>query len=266
MPFRKSKPWGNTQPSVGAVLDYGSPLAVGLKACVLFNEGAGARLTNLCSPNRLAITGAVPWVPGQAGKAVKFNVASAAYYSDAAFNWAASSDITVSLRCFVAAGSSQNTAFTLGNSATAPNRVDAYIPYVDNNLYWDYSDATTGRIFVSFTPYLSQWVEVTLVGGISFRAIYVNGKLLASATAAGTGNGALTGLWLGQWTSNYYDGAMSHFYLWNRRLVQSEIFKVVAEPYAMIVPPRRRISSQQAATDQVYSPYFLNTCGKMMGY
>lgn len=86
-------------------------------------------------------------------------------------------------------------SFNFGNTISASPRLLAHSPYSDSTLYWDYANASTGRVTVSYTPYLDAWALVTLVynNANGLHAIYINGSSVASATQI-IANPSLTGI------------------------------------------------------------------------
>jgi len=97
-------------------------------------------------------------------------------------------------------------------------------------LYWDYGDWSTaaGRMSIDFSPYLDKWTHVTLVsGGVggNFRAIYLNGTQVLSATSSSAPNVVLNGLKIGSFTigNHPFKGGMTDFKIWNKVRTQAEI-------------------------------------------
>ena len=90
--------------------------------------------------------------------------------------------------------------FGLGNGDT--NRFNAYLWSDPKKLYWDYGNSldTEGRISVDYAPYYGNWTHVALVSGGNggtIKAIYLNGKVVASASASDGPDVALNELTLG---------------------------------------------------------------------
>src|SRR5208283_240461 len=83
-------------------------------------------------------------------------------------------------------------------------RLLAHVPYPDNNLYFDYGDTGSGRVYTSYASYLSAWTLVTLVydNTVPLHAIYLNGALIVSSGNS-TSNPGLTGLWICEAGGNY---------------------------------------------------------------
>ncbi|RYZ44423.1 MAG: hypothetical protein EOP49_27180, partial [Sphingobacteriales bacterium] len=101
----------------------------------------------------------------------------------------------------------------------------AHVPFGDNTLYWDYGNiSTSGRVSVNYGPYLNKWTHVALVSSgtnNSFKAIYLNGVLVASGTDSdGTNTVGVTGLNLG---IGNHKGGIDEFRIWDHVRSQAEI-------------------------------------------
>lgn len=150
----------------------------------------------------------------------------------------AGSPITVAFWNYVTTANVQNSgAFTIGGSET-PNRIMAHAPWGDGNLYWDYGNPTSGsgRIFVSYTPYLNRWTHVVLVSNGSsgnYQAIYLNGQLIASQNASVGAATTLTGGYIGRFQSaSYHKGAIDDFAVWTSALTSTQIQTIYARQSA----------------------------------
>ncbi len=139
-----------------------------------------------------------------------------------AFTWPADSKVSVEFWNYVKSSdlSKLNVALRVGPDVTT-NRFLIHAPYSDGYLYWDYGNINTnGRISVNYRPYLDKWTHVCVVSdGSMFKAIYLDGKLVASSTIADAPT-ALNGLNLGI----SYLGRMDEFRVWNRVRSADEIY------------------------------------------
>ena len=158
---------------------------------------------------------------GKLGQGMSFDGVND-YVTNALFSWANNSPITVSFWNYSPGGTAAS-AFTIGNS-DSPNRIHAHAPWIDNVLYWDYGDATNGRISTSYSSYLNKWTLVTLVNnGTNFKAIYLNGVLVTSGTTVATPPTAQTGIWIGAWPNFFHNGKIDDFRIYNRTLSANEV-------------------------------------------
>ena len=147
----------------------------------------------------------------------------------ASFPWATGGPVTVAFWNFVPTGSVQNSsAFTVGNMDNA-NRFHIHGPWGDGNLYWDYGDlGNNGRIFTSYATYVNAWTHVAVVSagtGGNFKAIYLNGTPVISATNSNGPVVALTGLQIGSWTGAglRHKGLIDDFRIYDRVLTAAQI-------------------------------------------
>lgn len=77
-------------------------------------------------------------------------------------------------------------AFQVGEADPGENRFLVHGPWDNRRLYWDYGNiGADGRLDVDYAPYLDKWTHVALVSdGKEFKAIYLDGALIASGTKA----------------------------------------------------------------------------------
>jgi len=151
------------------------------------------------------------------------------YVNIPSFTWPAGGPVTVAFWNFVAAADVQQAnAFSIGNQDN-PNRFQAHVPYNDHFLSWDYGDWTgNGRVQVLYDPYLNKWTHVALVSegnGGAFKAIYLDGALVASGNVSDGPDAPLTGATIGLWAlfNNYHKGRIDDFRIYNRVLTAAQI-------------------------------------------
>lgn len=109
--------------------------------------------------------------------------------------------------------------FMIGESDNAGNRFQAHAPWEDGRIYWDYGDiGGKGRISVPFGDQnYDRWTHVALVSnGSTFKAIYINGELVAKADDAAEPKGlkriTIGGSVANQW---HFNGMVDEFRIWN---------------------------------------------------
>lgn len=175
-----------------------------------------------------------------AGSALMFNGTSTKG-TDASLTWNGGS-VTVEYWTYVKRSDRKtSTAFMIGTSDNTANRFQAHAPWEDGILYWDYGNIDDkGRITANMNPYLDQWVHVALVSnGLSFKGIYFNGNLVASANDASQPTSPLTELTLGAMRDGLWlNGAIDEFRLWNVVRTEDEIR---ASMYRRLPPARDNI-------------------------
>jgi hypothetical protein len=115
------------------------------------------------------------------------------------------------------AGVRSSSAFSVGATDDVADRFQSHAPWSDKNIYWDFGDiGTTGRISTNYAPYLDKWTHVALVSnGTDFKAIYLDGKEVASATTADTASGRSSLTIGGVLSTWFHPGTMSEFRIWN---------------------------------------------------
>ena len=109
-------------------------------------------------------------------------------------------------------------------------RMQANVPWSDQMLYWNCGDADgNGHLQVNYAPYLDKWTHVALVSagiGGNFRAIYLDGVLVASANVS-DGFAFTNGMVLGSSASGplnlNHKGAVDEFRIWNQVRSQAQI-------------------------------------------
>src|SRR6266852_6242828 len=132
--------------------------------------------------------------------------------------------VTVELWAKVDSGRTQ-TAFTL-TALDNPNRAQAHLPYLDNQIHWQYGNSVD-EINADYTPNLGKWTHVALVSGGSggaYKAIYLNALLSASASLPGAPGSKTPGL-VGANTgiSEGTIGAFDDFRVWDTVRTQQQI-------------------------------------------
>ncbi|MBX7154838.1 MAG: LamG-like jellyroll fold domain-containing protein [Candidatus Kapaibacterium sp.] len=155
-----------------------------------------------------------------AGNLLNFTT-SADNLSAPTFEWKAGGPTTVEFWNYVASSdaSASQFAFRVGVD-NAANRFSVTAPFTDGQLYWDYGNINTnGRLKTDYSPYLDKWTHVAVVSdGKTFKAIYLDGKLIESAQIADEAK-TLTGLRI----SVSHRGKIDEFRVWNKVRTADEI-------------------------------------------
>ncbi|MBK7575868.1 MAG: T9SS type A sorting domain-containing protein [Ignavibacteria bacterium] len=159
-----------------------------------------------------------------AGAALSFN-GTDSKATDASFTWNGG-PVTVEYWTFVKSSERKTSStFMVGAGDNGANRFQAHAPWEDGVVYWDYGSVSDkGRISTTFGPYFDRWVHVAMVSdGTSFKAIYFNGQLAASANEAGQPTG-LTELTIGAMRTNlFFKGLVDEFRIWSVARTADEI-------------------------------------------
>ncbi|MCR6641610.1 MAG: LamG domain-containing protein [Sporocytophaga sp.] len=121
-----------------------------------------------------------------------------------------------------------SSAFSVGSSHN--DRLQAHVPWGDGSISFDYGNLSNpaSRIAASYTPYLGRWTHVAFVSSgkaNTFKAIYLNGKLVNSSNSSDGNTGTLYGLKIGSFINNtlYMKGMIDEFKIWNVMRTQEDI-------------------------------------------
>lgn len=162
---------------------------------------------------------------GVDGESAGFDGSS--YLSGSSFRWSSRGPVTVMF--WMKPRDLRNAmAFSVGNSA---NRFLA-APWSDGVFYWDYGNYASGRVSADYKPFLNKWVHVALVSaGINgaYKAIYINGNLVADGKSSLGPATPLNGLTIGRGSDGsktyYYSGLLDEFSVYNSVLSPEAIKK-----------------------------------------
>lgn len=239
--------WGQTKPPPGATINWGHQLAAGLKALVLFNEGAGLP-RDLVRGKLLTPGGSPTWARERLGTAGAAATTSDYWILGPSTDYASLTSASVLLiRRKTDATNRDSSAFGC-NDTGGVDRLGGHHPFSDGVIYWDFG-GSSGSNRVTWNGWTNTGIDrFAFVGGKRGLALYHNGILRASSTTAVTriasasnfvinrGNGA---------TADVQD--ILFFALYDRELTAAEVALWNADPYAMITPPVWARSPVQAA-------------------
>ncbi len=253
--------WAGTKPPPGVQLNTGHPLATALVGAWLFNEGAGPSTRNLVAPVGVGtLTNGPSWSP-QGGGGLSFAVASD--QSVNAGNPAAlqiTGSITVATHYRLRTGPPTNGYMLVAKDKDTGGR--AYTLDVSPTVAWGArfyinggsGDGTTNIALEGVTAAAGDERAVAGVYDVSIPLVrlYVNGvaKNTSVATDASIPTATANVLFGRREYSGFeapLDGWLRYVYIWQRALKPAEIAQVAADPYVLVVPPRRRLWTQVAA-------------------
>ncbi|MEY3386279.1 MAG: hypothetical protein RIR53_1090 [Bacteroidota bacterium] len=152
-----------------------------------------------------------------AGSALSFN-GSGSKGTDTSLTWRGG-PVTVEFWTYVKRSTLRPTStFMVGLTDNGGNRFQGHVPWEDGRIYWDYGDiGAKGRISAPFGDgNYDRWTHIALVSnGSTFKAIYVNGELVAQANDAASPADlkelTIGGMRGGTW----FNGMVDEFRLWN---------------------------------------------------
>jgi len=229
-------------------MDWGHPLAQGLLAEYLFNEGGGVP-HDLALPSRVATPTAGPtWVPSLRGLAMKFVRASAQYLTAPVLNL---DHPNLSVSCWINCASFTNYDLPVNRwDDSANNRVWAVAIFGDGTVHWYTSTNGSDAPQIGTSAITTNtWTHLLCVNdsadGSAGKQIYVNGVSAASGGGVSIVTGIPTLLGLGHTTSfagaaQNFDGQLDHVSIWDRGLSAAEARALYADPYAYLRPVIRR--------------------------
>ncbi len=241
MPYRKSKPWGNVKPPVGSVIDWGDPINGLLVGRWLFNEGGGCLISDCAAENNGVMTAfanpPVGWPAGKYGKSVLFNGSTNYVLFNKNQSFGNSGTIFY-------LGNTTNATRTFGVVATGTSSI---IELVSTGSTIRQTNGTTIFTTPVFTEsaLIESWV---LSWSPAVSTLYRNGVPIGTGSACTTGFTFDFPFAIGARNVRGTAGGFAairceQFAAWNRTLLPSEVWRLLFEPFAGIVAPRRRIIS-----------------------
>ena len=252
MPFRKSKPWGQTKPPVGYGLDGSWRFRSYVAGYWLFNEGAGIP-RDMLSGVSASIT-KISWAPGaSSGPATNINEADGTGVVNtnrlSGINWSTGS---VAWRVYLTQAYNDATdRFHWGFNGGAVPEFSCR-KYTDNKWYAGWNNATADRrvIFSASATNWPQnkWSTYVFTWGASGSFLYLNGLQIGTnatapvTTAVNQNLGILNTI--GTNGSLGTGSKMDWLFILNGYAMKAvDAFDLMANPFQGIVTPRRRIIS-----------------------
>ncbi|WP_028982439.1 LamG-like jellyroll fold domain-containing protein [Sporocytophaga myxococcoides] len=193
-------------------------------ATVVVKEGARAvssfSSTNICPGETINLTG---------GKVLSFDGVDDKVTVPSFSNPANGGAITVEFWLNVdPANGRTRSAFSVGSDNN--ERLQAHTPGANGLLVFDYGNInnSSSRITADYQPYLGRWTHIAFVSSgkaNTFKGIYINGKLVASANTSDGNNILLSNLRIGSFINNsfFLNGNIDEFRIWNTMRTEAEI-------------------------------------------
>lgn len=275
MPFRKQKPWGQIKPSIGASIDWGDPINIGLFDCWLANAGAGAKFVGLARRASGEFAGAgATWTNSLFGKGVNLSGAAGGYIGSFPANvplpttaasitaWAQNiSNVNgyspILTRTYGSTHSSPYHTFKLGANFAGNGKFNCE---VSTATVSDQSTAAPN----GYTDKVWYFVACTY-DGVNVK-LYINGLLVATTATTGAfvyGSGGFIRIGANASGAEQFMGNIDNLRFYHARALRPpEIRRLYGrEPFAGIVEPRRRIISQVPAGGATYQGDITETDG-----
>ena len=211
------------QATLNGVVDTGSQAAT-----AWFEYGLTTSYGNSTEPITLAAgTAAYPSVD------VLFNGTSQNAVVPGFGTYAPTNEVTIEFWQYVVDAQAQS-SFIL-NPDVGTNRINAHVPWLDGNIYWDFGNIEgNGRLSVLASKVVGHWVNVALVATQSGNdmLIYINGIIQAQSGSMTPFQQYAADLLLGGGGVNnfYFNGAMADFRIWNKALDPSTLQAWMNQP------------------------------------
>jgi hypothetical protein len=203
-------------------------IATGLVGWWRFEEGSGLIATDSGTNGYTGtLYGTPAWVAGKVGS----HALALDGVDDVVVvpGYSGSGPVTVSFWNYVPARPANHGSAFGGLGLGETNRFQAHVPWVDDNIYWDYGNiAGNGRIATSYAAHYNKWTLVTLVSAGSagnFKAIYLDGVLITYANSSDAPL-SVSGFRIGslmEASAIYHTGAIDELRIYNRVLTQNDI-------------------------------------------
>jgi len=228
--------WGNTKPPLGAQIDWGNPLNVGLVNCYLFNE-TGAQSRDLASNKNPAVFGS--------SAVIGYASPGAGLRTDGTANGGASvSSFLLPPTRFSIEG--LFTLYVLDGTINCLFRANLglqsygfYIWNTDRLVIYPSTDYNSG-IDTGFTPVLGVPFHVIAYHAPDLDRIYLNGRPVATgANPENYTNSGTLQVGFDDYGQNA-DANVSFLKVNNREVTGAEAVHLAAQPYAFIQAPSQR--------------------------
>jgi len=238
---------GYWKPELGRQINWAHPLAKGLVACWIMNEGGGDKIFDLSGNGNVGtltnMTPATDWVGGKYGHALDFD-GDDDYVNcgDIAFTTKISIVATLwcnTLRDWNVIIDKSSTA-VVNNDLSIRLSLDDSAPQKLRFKLWADGNVAIGDVFSNSEFPTQQWVHVvaTYKSGSAMR-LYLNGvkQTDEDTGASGTIDDSAFPVIIGEHVASanpvVWDGPISDVRLYNRTLSADEVMSLYREPYAM---------------------------------
>jgi len=266
MPYRKSKSYGTTKPIGAPLVDWGHPLSKGLVAYWPCQEGAGTIIQDATGSSRNwgQFQGTFTWSKGRLGKVPSFNGTNTVIVSQAFptlgvigdkmsisawFNLTASTPFTSFFTSYAGGATSYPLAFLVNDYVATKLSLEAFDG--SSNPHMESTNAINDGL----------WHHAVGTRDAGTFGLWIDGVSNGTAAVANN-NFSTTNQWImGKYGTNFYTGLADNFMIYHRVLQPSEIKQLYADPFCLLVKPRRRISSPGVAGSAFQSQMMMSGVG-----
>lgn len=246
------------KPGLGAMVDWGHPLAIGLDSCLLFNEASVPR--DIGGSRRWTVLSgtAAPFKPAAGTQQIVYDASDLAdhcYQPNKVFVVNGGANVGWTVRCRAKLTSSRivstvqnatSVAWCCGNAGGESGFCDRYSGSI--NVMSSYSSSGS-ETFGTTANVANVWYDFVWAYDGTNMTMYKNGRVdkaaFAFTSASATGINSIFNT-----TSAYntFGGWCDIWQHWNRRLSAAEISWLYMDPYAMILGPRKFLGIGQGLT------------------
>ena len=240
----RTKRW-TEQPPVGAQINWGHPLTVGLLGLFLLDEQGGLPQPFISSSFGPSTPGGTPtWKVNEGGSCRAYSATSD---YDQSVNQVQLPNDRATVAMIRRKTDTTLRAASHFGTAGSGNRLQCHCPYSDGVVYWDHggdSGASLNRLSWSgytVSTVVERWV---FTAGPSGMGIYLKGSLVASSgTAITAASLGIDSLIINQWDAvNPGDLAeVSFLGWWDAQWTPTMVAQWYAEPYALLLSQNPRI-------------------------
>jgi hypothetical protein len=236
---------GQIKPLFNTPINWGHPLAQGLVASYLMNEGMGDLVHDSYGMNDGRTSGMAPmagtsgWVPGPHGAALAFPGASGYVDCGPLLNINGISQLTILI--WMQRGS-VNAKVGFISYASGTNTIGVYL-WSDGKIYFDIRNGSSSYGTAANASVGMQCAAMVFNGDLSGNARnlgYINGLpilLSYTGTAPATVPNGLANFLIGKISTSYSSGLISSVSIYNRALSANEIAYLYAFPWCMYDRP-----------------------------
>jgi hypothetical protein len=233
-PISPPMDWGSQKPPVGVPIDRGHPLAQGLIAYWLMNEGAGCWLLDVSGNNRNGTASGCTWVATQRGLCLDFNGTTDLVNCGAEFIGASA--------CSIAAWAyldsyGEGVGSNYSGRVIDNGKLLFYVFSPNTNIQFSSDGGTTLALGGTGGVAIGSWYYITATRTAAGVAnLYVNGVLSGTANqSSGTPTAGSNNVVIGNnlATTRSFDGRIDGVSIYNRVLSAAEVAQLYRQPYRM---------------------------------
>lgn len=223
------------KPPRGTQLNKAHPLARGLSAFWLMNEGVGARIGDATGQHPIT-AGAMHWGTGIYGP--MFAGDGANYYLNTGWDATAELDAVTVHMLVRARGSGESDYFI--DQSSGSTGFGVRVSYTNSRVEAFAYEGSQAEVLMAYNINVNQWYTLTFVACSSYQRLYVDGLLKDSKGPRNSIDDSPCTLVLGAETCGFgsrLNGDIALVALYLRGLTQSEVVQLSTDPFQMFRYP-----------------------------